>query len=307
MNKDSKISVAGSRGLVGSAIVRELKLNGYTNLLCPPRSELNLLDPVAVKWFFSVYEPEYVFLAAARVGGIIDNSKNLLQFFLENMAITTNVITNAADYGVKKLLFLGSNCIYPRDCPQPIKEEYLLTGSLEKTNEAYALAKISGVKLCEWFRAERGCNFVSAMPCNLFGPFDSFNGQTAHIIPGLISRMHAAKINNEPEFEVWGDGTARREFLYSRDLASALLLIMREYNDAEPINTGSGLELTVSEIAYIIKELVKFSGRIKFDTSKPAGTPRKILDNSKIFKLGWFPQTNLKCALQETYKYFLSE
>lgn len=307
MNLDANIFVAGSRGLVGSAIVRELTHQGFRNLLCPARRELDLTDPVAVKWYFSVFRPEYVFLAAARVGGIKENSENLLSFFLENMAIETNVLTNAADYQVKKLVFLGSNCIYPRDCPQPIKEEYLLTGPLEKTNEAYALAKISGVKLCEWFEKERGCNFKSAMPCNLFGPGDDFDADTAHIIPGLISRMHRAKESGAAEFLVWGSDTTRREVLYSDDLARALILVMQKYNDPAPINTGSGLEMKVSEIAGIISRVVGYGGLLIFDESQLIGTPRKLLDNSKIFQLGWFPEVDFCSALRATYSSFLSQ
>lgn len=306
MELNSKIFVAGSRGLVGSALVRVLKSRGFNNIFCHAREYVDLTDPVAVEWYFSVHRPEYVFLAAARVGGIKDNNEKPLEFFLENMAIETNVITNAAEYGVKKLVFLGSNCIYPRDCPQPIKEEYLLTGPLEKTNEAYALAKIAGVKLCQWFHA-CGCNFVSAMPCNLFGPGDNFGEQTAHIVPGLIARMHRAKIEGAPAVKVWGNGTVRREFLYSDDLARALILIMKKYNDRAPINTGSNIEMTVSMLSVLIANTVGYAGQLQFDENEPSGTPRKLLDNSKIFGLGWKPETDFYKALGDTYKAFLKD
>jgi GDP-L-fucose synthase len=304
MNPNSKIYVAGHRGLVGSAIVRALRTRGYNNLVVATHHDIDLTDPVQVKWFFSVHNIEYVFMCAAKVGGIKANEADPLNFFLENMDIEKNVICNAAYYGVKKLVFLGSSCIYPKHCPQPIKEEYLMTGPIEPTTEAYALAKIAGLRLCQWLRQSRGCNFVTAMPCNLYGPGDNFGFESSHIIPGMIARMHAAKLSGAP-FDVWGDGLAKREFLFSEDLAEALLRIMDEYNDPEPINTGSGDELTVGQLAGLIARVIDYRGEIRFDASQPVGTPRKVLDNTKIFNLGWAPRTNLTEGLRITYEDFI--
>lgn len=305
MNKDSKIFVAGSGGLVGSALKRELRAQGYSNLILLNRAQLNLEDPEAVKWFFSVYAPEYVFLCAAYVGGIRANIDHPVDFFRRNIAIQNNVILNAASYNVEKLLFLGSSCIYPRDCPQPIKESALLTGPLEKSNEAYAIAKISGVKLCQYLWQERGCDFVSAMPCNLYGPEDNFDPHNAHIIPGLLARMHAAKEKKASTFDVWGRADTLREYLYSEDLARALIQVMNRYSDPEPINTGSGFELTVECLARTIAGVVGYYGELVFDARIPAGTPRKLLDNQKIFNLGWSPRVGFKHSLKLTYDWFL--
>lgn len=301
MRTDSKIFVAGARGLVGSAIVRALTKRGYSNLITPNRSEVNLADPGEVRCFFSVFEPEYVFLAAAKVGGIKANAADPLGFFLDNMAIQTNVITSAAEYGVKKLLFLGSSCIYPKFCPQPIREEYLLTGPLEPTTEAYALAKIAGIKLCQWYYDAGHC-FVSAMPCNLYGPSDNFDETTAHIVPGLISRMNRAKVLGEESFSVWGDGTATRELLFSDDAADALITIMYHYHERPPINCGSGEEYSVAVIADHIAKTVGYRGQLRLDDTEPTGTPRKIMDNYKLHTvLGWQPQHGLKHGLWKTF------
>lgn len=305
MKLDSKIFVAGSGGLVGSALKRELRSQGYENLILLNRRQLNLEDPVAVKWFFSVYEPEYVFLCAAYVGGIRANIDHPVDFFCRNVQIQNNVIMNAAKYGVKKLVFLGSSCIYPRDCEQPIKESALLTGPLEKSNEAYAIAKISGVKLCQWLRQERACNFVSAMPCNLYGKEDNFDPHEAHIIPGLIARMHEAKQAGDMEFDVWGRADTLREYLYSEDLARALITVMRHYDEPEPINTGSSFEMTVEMLARIIADVIGYYGTLRFDARVPAGTPRKLLNNQKLFNLGWSPRVGFKHSLKETYDWFL--
>lgn len=305
MNKDSKIFVAGDRGLVGSAVCRELRARGHTNLITISREQVNLEDPVAVKWLFSAHEPEYVFLCAAAVGGIRANIDRPVEFFVRNMKIQQNVLLNAADYKVKKLVFLGSSCIYPRDCEQPIKESALLTGPLEKSNEAYAIAKIAGLKLCQYLWQEHGCCFVSVMPCNLYGPNDNFDPHNAHIIPGLIARMHAARELGVPVFDVWGRADTLREYLYSEDLARALILVMEKYDDPEPINTGSGLEMTVHALAKIVSKVVGYSGELVFNASIPAGTPRKILDNTKLLSLGWDAKVPFMEALRKTYDWYL--
>lgn len=301
MEKNSVILVAGGFGLVGSALVRELREQGYEKVIVSGRKEADLTDPIATKWYFSVHRPEYVFLCAARVGGIKDHIKNPLSFFLDNMAIETNVLRNAVEYDVRKLVFLGSSCIYPRLCNQPIKEEYLLTGSYDKATEAYGLAKTCGVRLCEWFSAA-GHNFVSAMPCNVFGKNDFYNEVTGHVIPGLLTKFHHAKLENASTFSVWGDGSQKREFIFSDDLAIALILVMKYYNGPGHINTGSGYELSIESLAHLIACVVGYEGQILFDAEQPIGTPRKLMDNSKLKQLGWLPKWDFRAALSITYE-----
>jgi len=305
MNRTSKIFIAGHRGLVGSALKRLLQSRGYENILTATRQQLDLTDPIQVKWWFSCYEPQYCFLCAAAVGGIKANIRSPVSFLLENLAIQRNVMENAAEYKTRKLVFLGSNCIYPRDCPQPIREEYLLTGALEKTNEPYALAKICGIKLAQAYRKEHGCNFVSVTPCNLYGPGDRFSPEDGHLVPSMMARMHGARIRRDEKFNVWGDGKAQRELLYSDDLAAALLTIMAIYNEPEPINVGSGQEYSIADIARHVAWTTDYKGELVFDESQPVGTPRKLLDHSKIFNLGWRPETNLFTGLCQTYQDFL--
>ncbi len=317
MNLDSKILVTGHRGLVGSAVVRALRARGYTNVLTlnaygeanPEGVEdggrFDFRDKAATTWVFSAHRPEYVFHAAAKVGGIKGNAENQAAFLTDNLAIQNNVILSAHEFGVKKFLFLGSSCIYPRDCPQPIKEEYLLTGPLEKTNEGYALAKIAGVKLCQFLHTpERP--FVSAMPCNLFGINDKFDPHGGHVIPGMMARMHAAKVAGDHAFKVWGSPETRRELCFSDDLAWGLLNMMQNYDRREPLNVGSGVEFTMFDIASFIAEAVGFSGYIISDENEPSGTPRKLLDNTNAGL--WFHRSNTPLieALARTYEHYLT-
>jgi GDP-L-fucose synthase len=304
MEKNSKIFVAGHRGLVGSAIVRKLESDGYQNIIRKTRQELDLLNAQAVEQFFKSEQPEYVFLAAAKVGGILANDKFSADFIAENLVIETNVITAAHRHGVKKLLFLGSTCIYPRDCPQPIKEEYLLTGPLEETNKAYAVAKIAGIIMCQSFNKQYGTNFISAMPTNLYGPGDNYDLQNSHVLPALIRKFHEAKTNGDKEVTVWGSGKPKREFLYVDDLADACVFLMNSYDSGELINVGTGEDITISELAETIKEAVGFEGAIVYDTSKPDGTPRKLTDPSKLFGLGWRPKTALANGIKLAYQDF---
>lgn len=304
MKADSKIFVAGHRGLVGSAIVRELERRGFSNILKRSRTELDLLDPQAVHRFFSVERPEYVFFAAAKVGGILANNTQPASFLWENLRIETNIVDSAWRSGVRKLLFLGSSCIYPKMAPQPLKEEYLLTGPLEPTNEWYAVAKIAGIKLCQAFRRQYGCNFISAMPTNMYGPNDNYDLQTSHVLPALIRKFHEAKESRASRVVCWGTGSPRREFLHSDDLARALLFLMENYDEEQLINVGFGSDITIRELAALVSSVVGFEGEIVWDTSKPDGTPRKLMDSSRIFGLGWKPAVDLSTGVASAYNDF---
>jgi GDP-L-fucose synthase len=306
MNKDSKIYVAGHRGLVGSAIVRNLKANGYTNLLLKTHEELDLVNQEETVCFFSKNKPEYVFLCAAKVGGIIGNSTYPADFGYQNMMIQNNVLESAKNSKVKKLLFLGSSCIFPKYTPQPIQESSLLSGKLEETNIAYAIAKITGVVMCDKYNEQYGTNFISCMPCNLYGFGDSYHPENSHVIPGMIRRFHEAKLNKAPKVTLWGTGNPRREFLFSEDLAEACVFLMDTYNGPGTINVGSGQEVYLSYLASLIKKVVGYEGEIEFDTSKPDGTPRKLLDSTKINNLGWRATTRLDLGLAAAYEDFLS-
>ncbi|MFZ7145427.1 MAG: GDP-L-fucose synthase family protein [Bacteroidota bacterium] len=304
MNKSSKIFVAGHRGMVGSAIVRVLETNGFHNLVLRTSAELDLRNQQAVNEFFYSEKPEYVFLAAAKVGGINANNIYRAEFLYDNLAIELNVIEAAKQNDVKKLLFLGSSCIYPKSAPQPLKEEYLLTGILESTNEPYAIAKIAGIKLCEAYRSQYGCNFISAMPTNLYGPNDNYDLEKSHVLPALIRKFHEAKINGSDEVVVWGSGKPMREFLHVDDLASACLILMQNYDDAGFLNIGFGSDISISDLSLLISEIVGFKGRIVFDTKRADGTVRKLMDSSKIQALGWSPKIGLSDGISSTYNLF---
>lgn len=309
MRRDSKIYVAGHRGLVGSALLRRLKDAGYSNIVTRSRAELDLVDQRAVKRFFETERPEFVLLAAARVGGIHANDTYPADFIRDNLLIQTNVIHESWRNGVSKLLFLGSSCIYPRDCPQPMKEQYLLTGSLEPTNEAYAIAKIAGIKMCTAYNRQHGTNFMSVMPANLYGPGDKYNLETSHVIPALIRKAHQAKMQGSRSFQVWGTGKPLREFLYSDDLADACIFLLEEKNAqdiGEIINIGSGQEVSIKQLAALVSEVVGFDGEQTFDPAKPDGTPRKLLDGSRLTALGWQARTSLSEGLSMVYRDFLS-
>ena len=305
MTKEDKIYVAGHNGLVGSAIVRRLKENGYHNIITRTSVELDLRDQIAVEKFFKVETPRYVFLAAAKVGGIVANNTYPGEFIYDNLAVQNNVIHNAFIYKVEKLLFLGSSCIYPKNAPQPIKEEYLLTSILEPTNEAYAIAKIAGIKMCEYYNKQYGCRFISAMPTNLYGPNDNYDLQNAHVLPSLIRKFHEAKINNVPEVIIWGTGSPKREFLHVDDAASACIFLMEKYEQPSIVNIGEGNDHTIGEMADIIKKITAYSGKLIFDKSKPDGTPRKLLDVNKINSLGWKAEINLEDGIKSTYFNFI--
>ncbi|MGA7410429.1 MAG: GDP-L-fucose synthase [Bryobacteraceae bacterium] len=305
MNFDSKIYVAGHTGLVGSAIVRRLSGLGYTNLVLRNRFELNLLNEKDVTEFFAAERPEYVFMAAAKVGGILANETNPVEFLADNLRIQINIIDSAYRHGVSKLQFLGSSCIYPKLAPQPIKEEYLLTGPLEATNEGYAIAKIAGIKLCQAYRKQYGFNAISLMPTNLYGPGDNFDLQNSHVLPALIRKFHEAKSAGRQEVVVWGTGSPRREFLHVDDLASAAVYLMLNYNEPEIVNVGTGEDIAIADLARLVQKTVGFSGDLVFDTTKPDGTPRKLLDVSRLMALGWRAQIGLQDGIQSTYAWYL--
>ncbi|MEK7180194.1 MAG: GDP-L-fucose synthase [Patescibacteria group bacterium] len=307
MDKKSKIYVAGHRGLVGSSIVRRLEKDGYGNLLLRTRKELDLLDQKAVSAFFEEEKPEYVFIAAAKVGGIHANSTYPASFIYENILIEANIINAAYVNKVKKLIFLGSSCIYPRLAEQPIKEEYLLTGSLEPTNTAYAIAKIAGIIMCQSYNKQYGTNFISVMPTNLYGPHDNFDLKNSHVLPALIRKFHEAKINSHSEVVVWGTGRALREFLHVDDLASACFFLMNNYNDSSIVNIGTGEDISIKSLAELIKEIVGFEGKIIWDQTKPDGTPRKLLDVSKLHELGWKHTIDLKDGITSTYEWYKNQ
>ena len=306
MDKNSKIYVAGHRGLVGSAIVRNLKEKGYENIIGKTHKELDLTNQAEVRNFFKEEKPEYVFLAAAKVGGINANNTSPADFIYENLEIQNNVIKAAFDYKVKKLLFLGSSCIYPKMCPQPIKEEYLLSGYLETTNEAYAIAKIAGLKMCQFYKKQYEANFISCMPTNLYGPNDNFDLNSSHVMPALIRKFHEAKVNKEPFVEVWGTGKPLREFLHVDDMADGCVFLMENYDGEEHVNIGTGKEVSIGELANMIKEIVGYEGELRFNTDKPDGTPRKLLDVSKLEKLGWKHKIELKNGIISAYEWYVN-
>ena len=302
MNKDSKIYVAGHRGMVGSAIMRKLEELGYKNIITKSKKELDLTNQFQVNHFFHFEKPEYVFLAAAKVGGIKANDDFRGDFIYDNIMIQSNIIKSSHDNGVKKLLFLGSSCIYPKMSPQPIKEEYLLTGLLEPTNDAYAIAKIAGIKMCQDFNKQYGTNYISAMPTNLYGINDNYDLNNSHVLPAMIRKFHEAKLEGKDQVEIWGTGTPKREFLYVDDLADACIHLMLNYNGSEIVNIGTGQDVTIAELAVGIKNIVGFEGDIYFNTEMPDGTPRKLLDVSKLKELGWTYKTSLIDGIKKTYR-----
>ena len=305
MTPESRIFVAGHRGLVGSAIVRRLERAGFRNLALRSRSELDLMNQEKVRIFFAEVKPEYVFLAAAKVGGILANDTRPAEFLSDNLVIQTNVIDAAYRLGTRKLLFLGSSCIYPKNAPQPMPEDCLLTGPLEPTNEWYAIAKIAGLKMCQAYRRQYGFDAISVMPTNLYGPGDNFDLRSSHVLPALIRKFHEAKVTRAGEVEVWGTGKPRREFLHVDDLADACLFLMREYSDEKFINVGWGTDISVAELAVLVARTIGYSGALRFNTSMPDGTPRKLLDVSRMSELGWKPHTSLEEGLRSTYQWFV--
>jgi GDP-L-fucose synthase len=301
MERNSKIYIAGHRGMVGSALVRKLKNEGFENLVLKTSRELDLRDQQKVAAFFAEEKPDYVFLAAAKVGGIVANNTYRAEFLYDNIMIESNIIHQSYVNGVKKLMFLGSSCIYPKMAPQPLKEDYLLTGPLEVTNEAYAIAKITGIKMCEAYRDQYGCNFISVMPTNLYGPNDNYDLQGSHVLPALLRKFHEAKESEAEEVIVWGSGNPRREFLHADDLADACFFLMQSYNEKEFVNIGVGRDISIAELANMIKDITGYEGKIRFDTSKPDGTPRKLLDVSKLNSLGWEASISLKEGIEKVY------
>ncbi|HEY8388068.1 MAG TPA: GDP-L-fucose synthase [Parasegetibacter sp.] len=306
MELKSKIYIAGHRGMVGSAIMRRLSKAGYMNIVTRTSAELDLTNQAAVNEFFEKEKPDYVFLAAAKVGGILANNSFRAEFLYNNLMIESNVIHASYLNGVKKLLFLGSSCIYPKLAPQPLKEEYLLTGELEPTNEPYAIAKIAGIKLCDAYRSQYGCNFISVMPTNLYGPNDNYDLNNSHVLPALIRKFHEAKVNNLPDVTLWGSGTPKREFLHADDLADACFFLMREYDEPGLINIGVGEDIAIKDLALMIREIVGYEGEIVHDLSKPDGTPRKLMDVSKLTALGWKASVSLKDGITRTYQEYVT-
>ncbi|HET9264329.1 MAG TPA: GDP-L-fucose synthase [Vicinamibacterales bacterium] len=303
--KDARIFIAGHRGLVGSAIVRRLQQDGFSNLLTATREQLDLRDQAAVNYWFRANRPEYVFLVAGTVGGILANSTRPAEFLYDNMMIHGTVVHAAHLYGVTRLLYLGSSCIYPRGCPQPMKEEHLLTGRLEPTNEPYAIAKIAGIKLCEAYRRQYGCDFISAMPTNLYGPHDNFDLESSHVLPAMIRKFHDARIAGQKEVVIWGTGSPRREFLHVDDLADACVYLMERYDAAEHINVGTGDDLSILELAQLVRDVVYPAAELTFDRSKPDGTPRKLLDVSRLHQIGWRHRIELRAGIASTYDWFV--
>lgn len=302
MNQHSKIYIAGHRGMVGSAILKALQQQGYTNIVYRTSAQLNLINQADVANFFATEKPEYVFLAAAKVGGIVANSTYRGQFIYENLQIQNNVIHSSYVNDVTKLLFLGSSCIYPKLAPQPLTEDYLLTGLLEETNEPYAIAKIAGIKMCDAYRAQYGCNYISVMPTNLYGINDNYDLQNSHVLPALIRKFHEAKLNNQQSVTLWGTGTPKREFLHATDMAAACVYLMQQYNEAGLVNIGTGTDVTILELAQLIQAIVGYSGTIQLDTTKPDGTMRKLMNVSKLHKLGWQHSINLKEGITQVYQ-----
>ena len=307
MNKTDKIYIAGHQGLVGSALLRRLESQGFEHLVLRNSNELDLREQAAVEAFFEKEKPDYVFLAAAKVGGILANDTYRAEFLYDNLLIEANVIHAAKRQGAKKLLFLGSSCIYPKLAPQPLKEEYLLSGYLEPTNEPYSIAKIAGIKLCETYRAQYGCNFISVLPTNLYGPNDNFHPDNSHVLPALIRKFHEAKQQQAPQVTIWGTGSPRREFMHANDLADACCFLMQHYDLPEPINIGVGADISILELAQLIQGIVGFTGEIRHDLSKPDGTPRKLLDISKLQALGWAAKISLEAGIRQVYAAFLKE
>lgn len=302
MEKNSKIYIAGHRGMVGSAIIRRLQKDGFTNIVTRTSKELNLINQQAVADFFATEKPDFVFLAAAKVGGIVANNTYRAEFIYDNIMIQSNIIHSSYLNNVKKLLFLGSSCIYPKMAPQPLKEDYLLTGILESTNEPYAIAKIAGIKMCDAYRSQYGCNFIAVMPTNLYGPNDNYDLNNSHVLPALIRKFHTAKTQKLSSVEIWGTGTPMREFLHVDDLADACFSLMQNYNEPGLINIGVGEDISIKDLALLVKKIVNYEGELKFDTTKPDGTPRKLMDVSKLHSFGWKHKINLEDGISSVYK-----